>query len=225
MRCVLVRHGQTTANELGQLDTGHPGAALTALGRRQAEALPSILDPSAVELIAVSSLRRTWLTAEPLARASGRSPVRLPEFAEVSAGALELLADEQSKITYLETVIAWAGGDLDRLMPGGGDGHEFLGRFDRGMAWLGSRGVAEAVVVSHGAAIRGWSAARVRGVSAEFTAANRLHNTGRVIIDGTPEGGWELVEWIGEPALSGHAADASDDPTGAGLGELRQSTH
>ena len=124
MRCTLVRHGQTPANVLGQLDTGYPGLPLTRLGLRQAEALPSVLDPSVldpsrVDLIVVSSLRRTSMTAEPLARVCALDPVSLPELSEISAGSLEMQSDEQSKITYLETVIAWAGGDLTRPMPGG----------------------------------------------------------------------------------------------------------
>src|SRR5207237_975243 len=133
------------------------------LGVRQAEALPAVLDPAAVGLVVVSSLRRTALTAEPLARATGLEPVVLPELVEVSAGSLEMRTDEEAKVAYLETVFAWAGGDPDRRMPGGEDGHEFLGRFDRGLAWVAAQGVSETVVVSHGAALRGWAAARVRG--------------------------------------------------------------
>ena len=105
------------------------------------------------------------------------------------------------------------------------DGHEFLGRFDRGIAWLEAQRVSEAVVVSHGAAIRGWTAARVHGVTPEFAAANALHNTGRVVIEQSANHGWELTTWVSDPALPGEmGAEPADDPTGAGLGELRQST-
>ena len=81
-------------------------------------------------------------------------------------------------------------------------------------------------MVSHGAAIRGWTAARVHGVTPEFAAANALHNTGRVVIEQSADQGWELVSWISDPALPiDTGAEPADDPTGAGLGELRQSTH
>ena len=37
-RLFLVRHGQTTSNEIHALDTALPGASLTTLGREQAGA-------------------------------------------------------------------------------------------------------------------------------------------------------------------------------------------
>ena len=35
MRLLLIRHGETPGNVLGQLDTAHPGPGLTDLGERQ----------------------------------------------------------------------------------------------------------------------------------------------------------------------------------------------
>ena len=40
MRLLLVRHGQTPSNVAGLLDTALPGPGLTALGTRQAAAIP-----------------------------------------------------------------------------------------------------------------------------------------------------------------------------------------
>jgi broad specificity phosphatase PhoE len=67
MRILFIRHGQTPANVLGALDTAHPGPGLTELGLRQARAIPLALADERIEDVFVSTLRRTQVTAEPLA--------------------------------------------------------------------------------------------------------------------------------------------------------------
>ena len=60
---VLVRHGQTAVNAEGRLQ-GRIDAPLTELGRRQASASGSALDPAAVRRVVVSPLLRARQTAE-----------------------------------------------------------------------------------------------------------------------------------------------------------------
>lgn len=84
MRLLLVRHGQTPSNVEFLLDTAVPGPGLTALGERQAAALPEALADEDIEALYVSTLVRTQLTAAPWrppaastpwsGTASGRSP-------------------------------------------------------------------------------------------------------------------------------------------------------
>ena len=71
MRLLLIRHGQTPGNVLGQLDTAFPGPGLTELGERQAAALPGSLANEDIAAIYASTLIRTQLTADPLAKALG----------------------------------------------------------------------------------------------------------------------------------------------------------
>lgn len=197
MRIALVRHGQTPSNVLGLLDTGYPGPGLTELGRAQAAALADGFAGRPVDGVYVSRLVRTHRTAAPLAAARGLRPVELPGLHEVEAGSLELRGDEDAVRRYIDTVLAWVGGDLDTPMPGGADGHEFFGRFDADIA----RATAQSqhpVIVSHGAAIRAWVAARAVNIAPEF-AANRLPNTGVVELVGDPAHGWRLESWVGEP--------------------------
>ena len=54
MRLLLIRHGQTPGNVLGQLDTAFPGPGLTGLGERQAAALPEALADEDIEAIQAS---------------------------------------------------------------------------------------------------------------------------------------------------------------------------
>ena len=65
MRLILIRHGQTQSNVDHLLDTGHPGAPLTAEGRRQAATLVDRLAAEPIEAIYSSDLTRARQTAEP----------------------------------------------------------------------------------------------------------------------------------------------------------------
>lgn len=73
MRLLLLRHGQTTANVRGALDTAFPGHPLTDLGRAQAAAVPAALADEDVAAVYCSNLTRTRRTAEPLRAERGLS--------------------------------------------------------------------------------------------------------------------------------------------------------
>lgn len=213
MRLILIRHGQTPANVAGALDTARPGAPLTALGQRQADALPTAIAALAGPVTAVhaSPLVRTQLTAAPLASSLG-VPVPVVEgFEEISAGSLEMRSDDEAVAAYADTVAAWIDGSLGVAMPGGPDGHAFVERYDAAVraATADHHDDAVVVAVSHGAAIRTF-AARHGGPREE-----RLLNTGAVVLDGSPSAGWSVVHWSRDPLGGAHLADESaPDPTG-----------
>ncbi|MFI6425135.1 histidine phosphatase family protein [Promicromonospora sp. NPDC050880] len=218
MRLLLLRHGQTPSNVDGLLDTASPGPGLTPLGERQAAAVPHAFRDRQVDAIAVSSLVRTSLTAEPLARERGIEPVSLAGLREIEAGGLEMASTHEAHMRYLDTVFGWARGDVDRAMPGGPDGRAFLARYDEAVAKIAAGGWDSVVVVSHGAAIRAWVAARVAGVDIDHAERTALANTGLVEIEGDLDGGWRLTAWSAEP-VGGPGVDAllADDPTGEPL--------
>lgn len=223
MRLLLIRHGQTPGNVLGQLDTAHPGPGLTELGQRQAAALPRALVNEQIDALYASKLVRTQVTATPLARARGLEIQVLDGLHEIEAGALEKLTDHESHMRYMRTAFAWTSGDLDRRMPDGPNGHDFFQRYDADIANIaataaasGSDGDSSAVaVVSHGAAIRVWAAARVQNIDIDFAARHILANTGIVALDGDPDAGWHLLHWDGSPVGGLALADpTAEDPTG-----------
>jgi broad specificity phosphatase PhoE len=223
MHLLLVRHGQTPANVLGQLDTGVPGAPLTELGGRQAAAIPQGLEARGLPLperISVSTLLRTQLTAAPLATSLGQAPNVLDGLKEIQAGDLEMLSDKESQGLYTATTLAWARGELDVRMPGGETGRAFVERFDEAILQAVSGGGDTVAVVSHGAAIRVWVAARAAGAADEFAATHQLLNTGLAHLESLPaadEDGlrWRLVTWVREPTGGAFLEDdAADDPTG-----------
>jgi probable phosphoglycerate mutase len=216
VRLLLVRHGQTPHNVAGALDTAYPGAGLTDLGRRQAEALPAALEDETIAAVHASPLVRTQLTAAPLAAARGLDVDVRPGLEEVAAGDLEMRADEDAVRAYLGCLADWMQGRLDRAMPGGSTGREFLDRYSAAVTRIAAgHGASDAVVVvSHGAAIRVFTA-YAAGLDGEEAADLRLRNTGMAVLEGDPSAGWSLVSWHTEP-LGGAALEdgAAHDVTG-----------
>jgi broad specificity phosphatase PhoE len=222
MRILFVRHGQTPANVRGILDTAAPGPGLTELGTRQAEAIVEALGHESIAAIYVSTLVRTHETAAPLAAALGLTPVELAGTHEIEAGDLEDRSDHDAVRTYMTTVFSWGSGDPAPVMPGGPDGHAFFARFDGAIEQVvaGHPADATVVVVSHGAAIRVWTGARVQNLGDGFTADNHLDNTGIVVVDGSPDAGWTALSWGGTPVGGERFVDpTADDPTGDSLEE------
>lgn len=215
MRLLLIRHGQTPSNVKGLLDTAVPGPELTKLGHKQARALPKALDGEPIDALFASTAIRTQLTASPLATGMQLDVEIRDGVREISAGELEMLGDMESVRTYMTTVFAWSGGDLDRRMPGGPDGHETFGRFDEVVAEAEAAGLATAAIFSHGAMIRSWAGARARNLSVPFVARQILSNTGVVVLDGSLATGWRALTWMGQPVGGADLADTlTDGPTG-----------
>jgi probable phosphoglycerate mutase len=220
VRLLLIRHGQTPGNVLGQLDTAHPGPGLTELGEQQATAMARSLANERIGLLYASTLIRTQITAQPLAEMRGLDVGILAGLREIEAGSLEKLTDRESHLRYFGTVAAWTAGDLDRQMPAGPNGHDFFDRFDASIARIAgaAEGVADSgavAVVSHGAAIRVWAGVRAVNVEPEFALRHVIANTGIVALEGDPDAGWRLIHWDESPVGGLALADpTAEDPTG-----------
>ncbi|GHI02982.1 histidine phosphatase [Streptomyces cellostaticus] len=231
MRLLLVRHGQTPSNAGFLLDTAVPGPGLTPLGERQAAALPEVLAGEAIEAVYASTLVRTRLTAAPLAAARGLEVIVRDGIREVSAGDLEMVpGDSAQGHLYMKTIFAWAAGDTGLRMPGGESGAEALARYDAVIAEAAASGAGSVAMISHGAAIRMWTAARAGNVDVAFAALRPLENTGVVILEGSPSDGFEALSWAGatvvpagEGGPAGEPLDAAGPlPAAAGPGAGRR---
>jgi broad specificity phosphatase PhoE len=207
VRLIFIRHGQTPSNVRGLLDTRVPGPGLTSLGLEQAAALPGSLADEHISAIYVSTMVRTHLTAAYLAASLELESIERAGLREISSGDMEMRGDGASVDVYMSTVFSWTRGDLDRHIPGGESGADFLERFDAVIAEVVATGQPTVAIVSHGAAIRAWTAIRGANMPDNFIAENSLHNTGIVIVEGRPEGGWEVVSYMGD-AVGGSAVDS-----------------
>lgn len=199
MRLLLIRHGQTTSNVLHLLDTATPGAALTDVGMRQADALVGTLSDESIDVLMASTLLRAQQTAAPLALARALPMGIRDGIREIGAGELEMRGDIASSERYQATALDWAAGELDSVIAGGGGGAEMLAAFDEVVAEAESSGASTAALVSHGAAIVTWAASRAANVDAVFAAENPLANTGIVILEGSKAAQWVALSWSGEP--------------------------
>src|SRR5699024_11867566 len=92
---------------------------LTALGQRQAEAVPAALAHEDIAGLHVSRLLRTHETAAPLAAALGTSPRLTEGLEEISAGQYELRRDEAAGTAYQENHSRWSTCDVTEGRPGG----------------------------------------------------------------------------------------------------------
>lgn len=213
MRLLLVRHGQTTSNVGHHLDTAVPGADLTPLGRRQAEAVPEALVGEDIDLIVVSDLVRTQQTATPLATARGLEPWVRGGIREIAAGELEMRNDRAALEEYIDGVFGWEN-DPEVRVAGGETGTEVLARYDEVVDEVWRQvGDGTAVLFSHGAVIRVWAASRAEGLDLAYAADHWLPNTAMITLVGDPEQGWRLEEWLERP-LGGAHLRSDGGPTG-----------
>lgn len=195
MKLILVRHGQTTSNLSGALDTEVPGAQLNDTGRQQAEAAATRLAVSEIGAIFASTLVRTQQTAAPLAALLGHEVVIRDGLREARAGDLEMRSDKASVRTYLKTYLCWINGDLDARMPGGDSGLDVVAGVDAVVAEALDTDAEVVAVFSHGATIRAWCAARASNLSAAYVAKNPLHNCGAVHLVAGPHQSWAVEVW------------------------------
>ena len=215
MRIFFIRHAQTRDNVSGAIGTAVPGPELTELGKRQAAAIPDALDSERIDAIYVSTMLRTQLTASPLARARALAPRMIDGIEEIAAGSLEARTDPDAIRLYMGTIFSWWN-DFDSRIPGGEDGNEFYGRFDRAVGAIAAEHPDDAtvVVVSHGAAIRTWVSWSSQNLDAEFSRVHQLDNTSIVVVEGSPSAGWQTTYWAGEPVGGAALGDPSAvDPT------------
>lgn len=209
----FVRHAQSIANAQGWIDTAVPGVALTPEGVQQAQAIAAVLAPSNQYAgIFASELLRTQQTASYLT-APG-NPVILPGLNEINAGLLEGLPQVPFGLPYLVGPAAWVLGFplVPMLAPGSTDvnGIVFNNAFNQSMQTMYNTAMANPVVspatghiteVAYSSAftIEAGTLMNVNNPNPLLLLTHQLNNTSVVVVQGDPEGGWNLVSWDGVP--------------------------
>jgi broad specificity phosphatase PhoE len=199
LRLLLVRHGQTAANVARALDTRPPGAPLTDLGHEQAAALADRLGDDPITAVYASTATRAQQTAAPLAARLGLEVQVIDGVHEVFAGDLENRSDEPAREQFEANYAAWKRGELDAHLPGGESARELRDRFAAAIARIRAAASGSVVLVSHGGTIRLGVAALI-GDTAE---AAYIANTGVVVLEAVPDGGWRLEHWDPAPPRPG----------------------
>ncbi|MET9216378.1 MULTISPECIES: histidine phosphatase family protein [unclassified Nocardia] len=197
MFLTFVRHGQSAGNTSGLIDTSVPGPDLTAKGRDQAVAVAEFLSDCKFDGIYASTMVRTQQTAAPTAQRCNQPTVVEEGFHEIEAGIYEGTPEAEAREGYLAAPIQWIQGNLDARIPGSLNGHEFKKRMDDSIRDVQNRGDKRAVIFSHGGAIMFWALMSVENPDPSKLQTDPLHNTGRVVVKGSPAKGWKLVSWDG----------------------------
>jgi broad specificity phosphatase PhoE len=195
LRLVLVRHGQTTANAEGMLDTRLPGRPLTEWGHWQAAELAQRLADEPVVAVYASRALRAQQTAQPVAAMHGLAAQTLDGVHEVFIGDLEGCQTPEAHRSLHELYHSWHYGDLEAARPGGETGKQVLDRYLADVAAIRSaHREGTAVLVSHGAATRLAVVALAVNVDGSFAEPRYLANAATVLLeaDGT---GWRCVRW------------------------------
>ncbi|WP_282779794.1 MULTISPECIES: histidine phosphatase family protein [unclassified Nocardia] len=201
MVITLVRHTESVGNASGLIDTKVPGPDLTPRGRTQADNLAIQLADENFDCAFASTMVRTEQTAAPTIAEHDLSLDIRPGFREIEAGDYEGTPESEALSGYLQAPIKWLSGDLDARIPGSIDGNEFDSRVDQALLDVQRRNCANPVIFSHGGTIMFWSMLNADNADKGKLGTDPIHNGGRVVLEGSPQKGWTIVEWVGHPDL------------------------
>lgn len=193
----FMRHAESAGNASGLIDTSTPGPDITDKGRRQAQAAAYAFSTHGYDGVFASTVVRTQQTAEYMSKAVGKDIEILPGLREVEAGQYEGQPEKTSEGAYLSAPIAWIGGNRSERIPGSIDGNEFDHRFDEAIDQIYKTGHVNPIVFAHGVSIQSWVLMNVKNPDSSVLENNLLQNTGYIVITGSPEMGWTLLDWNG----------------------------
>lgn len=154
VRLLFVRHGQTLWNKELRYN-GDTDTELTALGRRQADAVAARLQHRRLAAVICSDRQRATQTADPIAAAC-HSPIR-PDWRwrEVCFGEAEGLRWREVVERFPASARSWAENRADAAMPGGESMLDVARRVEPALIELATEFENKTVaVVSHGGPLR-----------------------------------------------------------------------
>ncbi len=193
----FIRHAESLSNAEHIINTDIPGPGLTEEGQGQAEQLAHQLSRNNFDGIYASPMTRTQETAAPLAHALGKHVEILPGLREIDAGRYNNTPGKQADQTYLVAPALWLNGDVADSIPGSISGKEFNDQFTAAVQKIYDSGNSKPVAFSHAESIMYWTLLNVKNPKDSLTKSHPLPNLGRVVITGSPVGGWTMVDWDG----------------------------
>lgn len=119
MRLLIVRHGESEWNKIGRYQ-GQEDAALSDLGRQQAEALAERLKREKLDAIYSSPLKRAASTAQAIAQYHQQVPFyTAPALLEIHHGEWQGLYNHEVRAQYAYELEEWKKHPTRAQMPGG----------------------------------------------------------------------------------------------------------
>ncbi len=198
LRLIFARHGESEANLLHEFSNTGLKHGLTEKGRLQAEILAKRLRRMQVTRIYASPLLRAVQTAEIIAAELGLPFTIHEALREYDVGIYEGRSDAAAWARYNEVDDAWMlHGEAGQRMEGGESLNDIRARFEPFIRELAGQFGAQSesiLLVSHGGLYRTMLPQILSNVSAAFSLAHPLRNTGYVTAELRPEG-WLCTGW------------------------------
>src|SRR5947209_10456728 len=190
---LLLRHGQSEGNEGGRFG-GHGPTPLTALGRRQAEAVARALAAEGgLDAIFASDLPRGMQTAEPTAAATGIAMATTPALRERSVGVFTGMTFAEAEAAHPEIFRAMMQRDPDACPPEGESSRARAAHvgafFDEAIETFG--GTGRALFVSHAFTLN-LLLRRLLGLTESPTVFFRTDNCALHRLKRSPQGFWNV---------------------------------
>lgn len=209
----FVRHGQSIGNAANLIDTAVPGLPLTPLGIQQATAIGTVLGGQGnFAGVFESQLTRVQQTAF---FAGMTNASILPGLNEINAGIFDNAPDISPQgLMYLVGPLAWTLGFpiVPMLAPGSVhlNGIVFDQGFTNAMQTMYGTAMTNQVVnpanghvtdvaFSSEFAIEVGTLMNVNNPNPLLMLTHPLPNTGTVVVQGSPQGGWTMTNWDGIP--------------------------
>jgi hypothetical protein len=209
----FVRHGQSLGNAANLIDTAVPGLPLTPLGIQQAKAIGIVLGGQGnFAGVFESQLTRVQQTA---IFAGMTNASIMPGLNEINAGIFDSAPDISPQgLMYLVAPLAWTLGFpiVPMLAPGSAhlNGIVFDQGFTNAMQTMygtamtnpavnPANGHVTDVAFSSEFAIEVGTLMNVNNPNPLLMLTHPLPNTGVIVVQGSPQGGWTMTSWDGIP--------------------------
>ena len=126
----------------------------------------------------------------------------LPGLREIEAGIFEGTPEIIGGTATTLFVLPCMFGFRDVRIPGSIDGNEFDARTNGAVQTIYDTGVPDAVAFSHFGTIAFWTMTNADNADPLLLITHPIDNTSYVVVSGSPEEGWTVVDWDGRSGLS-----------------------
>jgi probable phosphoglycerate mutase len=202
MKLYFVRHGESTANLLGEFSNSGWKHPLTEKGVEQARSVASELSGLKVELVYSSPVLRAVQTAQILAAGLGAPMETTEALREWSVGVYEGTTDPAGWELHRQVQDDWfIHQKFDSRMPGGESFLDIRQRFVpflEGLVPSGGNPDRSVILVGHGGLFIAMLPALLGNVNWTFAREHGFSNTGYALVE-TRSGRLHCVSWCGVP--------------------------
>ena len=200
---ILVRHGQSVANEQWRF-AGHSDFALSKLGKRQAQLAGQYIHKNFnVDKIYSSDLKRAYCTALPASELFGIPVIKRKGLREIFAGVWETMTFDEIAEEYPEAFHTWKFDFSNARCTDGESVFELYDRFCAEILSIAEENEGKCVLIAtHAAAIRTFEA-MCRGLGREHVGDIGFVANASINLFGVDNG----VPYVIQTSITDHLAD------------------